>query len=160
MTSAGATSYDYNYAPISSQVFYLVNPPTGPNTLVVNATASSGTIQEVIANLSSFNGVNQTTPVRPGTYQTLHSANGVTVGSFTATISSNPNDLTLGAVEHTYHFAVPASNQTVDGTEAADFGVGSDHATTAASFISDTWSFANPYAFYAYAGFSIEAASK
>ena len=159
MTSAGATSYDYNYAPISAQVFYLVNPPTGTNTLVVNATASSGTIQEVVANLSSFNGVNQTTPVRPGTYQTLHSANGVTVGSFTATISSNPSDLTLSAVEATYNFTSPASNQTVDGTNAAYYKVGSDHATTAASSISDTWSFTNPYAFYAYVGFSIQAAS-
>ena len=87
MTSAGPASYDYNYAPISAQVFYLVNPPTGTNTLAVNATASSGTIQEVVANLVSYNGVNQTTPVRPGTYQTLHSANGVTVGSFTATLA-------------------------------------------------------------------------
>ena len=113
MTSAGATSYDYDYAPISSQVFYLVNPPTGVNTLVVTATASSGTIQEVVANLVSFNGVNQTTPVRPGTYQTLQSASGITVDSFTATISSNASDLTLGTLEQSYHFAVPASNQVV-----------------------------------------------
>ena len=159
MTSAGATSYDYNYAPISSQVFYLVNPPTGTNTLVVNATASSGTIQEVVANLVSYNGVNQTTPVRPGTYQTLHSANGVTVGSFTATISSNTSDLTLGAVEATYNFTSPASNQTVDGTAAAYYKVGSDHATTGAASVADTWSFTNPWAFYAYAGFSIQRAS-
>jgi hypothetical protein len=67
MTSAGAASYDYDYAPISCQVFYLVNPPTGTNILAVSATASSGTIQEIAANLISFNGVNQTAPVRPGT---------------------------------------------------------------------------------------------
>src|ERR1019366_1354200 len=101
MTSAGPAAYDYNYAPISSQVFYLVNPPTGTNTLAISATASSGTIQEVVANMVSYNGVNQTTPVRPGTYQTLHSASGVTVGSVTATIASNTNDLTLGAIEQT-----------------------------------------------------------
>jgi hypothetical protein len=159
MTSAGAPEYDYNYAPISSQVFYLVNPPTGTNTLVVNATASSGTIQEIVANLSSFNGVNQTTPVRPGTYQTLHSAVGVPVDSCTATISSNPSELAFSAVEATYDFTSSASNQTVDGTAAAYYKVGSDHATTAASSISDTWSFTTPYAFYAYVGFSIQAAS-
>jgi hypothetical protein len=157
MTSAGATSYDYDYAPISSQVFYLVNPPTGVNTLVVTATASSGTIQEVVANLVSFNGVNQTTPVRPETYQTLQSASGITVGSFTATISSNASDLTLGTLEQTYHFAVPASNQVVDGTGAADFAVGSDHSIIGAASVSDTWSFSNPYAYYAYVGFSIQA---
>jgi hypothetical protein len=159
MTSAGATSYDYSYAPLSSQVFYLVNPPTGTNTLVVNATASSGTVQEIVANLVSYNGVNQTTPVRPGTYQTLHSLNGGTVGSFTATLASNANDLTLGAVEATFTFASPASNQTVDGTSSAYFKVGSDHATFGAASVADTWSFTNPYAFYAYAGFSIQAAS-
>src|ERR1019366_3476096 len=159
MTSAGATAYDYNYAPISSQVFYLVNPPTGTNTLAINATASSGTIQEVVANLVSYNGVNQTTPVRPGTYQTLHSANSVSVGTFTAPISSNTNDLTLGSVEATFNFASPASNQTVDGTSNVYFKVGSDHATTGASTISDTWSFTNTYAYYAYAGFSVQAAS-
>jgi hypothetical protein len=157
MTSAGPTSYDYNYAPISSQVFYLVNPPTGTNTLAVNATASSGTIQEVVANLVSYNGVDQTTPVRPGTYQTLHSLNGATVGSFTATLASNANDLTLGTVEATYAFTSPASNQTVDGTASAYYKVGSDHATTAAASINDTWSFTNPWAFYAYSGFSIQA---
>jgi hypothetical protein len=159
MTSAGAASYDYNYAPISSQVFYLVNPPTGTNTLIINATASSGTIQEVVANLISFNGVNQTTPVRTGTYQTLHSAPNITVGSFTGTISSSAKDLTLGAVEQTFHFATPASNQTVDGAMPANFGVGSDHATTGAPSISDTWSFTNPYAYYAYVGFSIQSAN-
>jgi hypothetical protein len=159
MTSAGATSYDYDYSPMSSQVFYLVNPPTGTNTLVINATASSGTIQEVVANLVSYNGVNQTTPVRPGSYQTLNTVNGATVGSFTATIASNTNDLTLGAVEATFTFASPASNQTVDGTSAAYFKVGSDHATVAAASVNDTWSFTNPWAYYAYVGFSIQAAS-
>jgi hypothetical protein len=157
MTSAGATAYDYNYAPISSQVFYLVNPPTGTNTLVITATASSGTVQEIVANLVSYNGVNQTTPVRPGTYQTLHSTTGVAVGSFTATITSNVKDLTLGAVENTFHFASPASNQTVDGINGADFAFGSDHATIGAATVSDTWSFTLPYAYYAYAGFSIMA---
>jgi hypothetical protein len=114
-------------------------------------------VQEIAANLVSFNNVNQTTPVRAGTYQTLHSATGVTVGSFTATLASNSNDLTLGAVEQTFHFATPASNQTVDGINAAAFGVGSDHATVGASSISDTWNFTLPYAYYAYVGFSIQA---
>jgi hypothetical protein len=159
MTSAGAASYDYNYAPISTQVFYLVNPPTGNNTLSVTATASSGTIQEVVANLSSYNGVNQTTPVRPGSYQNLHSSNGLTVGSFTATIASNINDLTMGAVEATYTFASPASNQTVDVTTNAYYKVGSDHATNPAGTVADTWSFTNPWAYYAYVGFSIQPVS-
>jgi hypothetical protein len=158
MTSAGATAYDYNYAPISSQVFYLVNPPTGTNTLSITATASSGTIEEVVANLVSYNGVSQITPIRPGTYQTLNSSNGASVGSFTATITSSATDLTLGAVEATYTFATPASNQTVDGTAASYFKVGNDHATTAAASISDTWSFTNPWAYYAYVGFSIQPA--
>jgi hypothetical protein len=160
MTSAGPVSYDYNYAPISTQVFYLVNPPTGTNILKVNATSSSGTIQEVVANLVSFNGVDQTTPVRPGTYHTQHSVNGVTDGIFTATIGSQLNDLILGAIEATYTFATPASNQTVDGTANDYFMVGSDHSTTTGAFsVTDTWSFKNPWAFCAYAGFSIQAAT-
>jgi hypothetical protein len=158
MTSAGPASYDYNYAPISTQVFYLVDPPTGTNTLAITAAASSGTIQEIVANLVSYNGVSQTTPVRPVTYQTLHSANGVTVGTVTATIPSNPNDLTLGAIEQTFHFASPASNQTVDSTNAAYFAVGSDHGTTVAASVTDIWSFTNAWAYYAYVGFSIQSA--
>jgi hypothetical protein len=157
MTSAGPTAYNYGYAPISAQVFYLVNPPTGSNTLAVSATASSGTIQEVAANLVSFNNVSQTAPVRPETYETVSGPN-VPVGGFTATISSNANDLTLGAVEQTYHFATPASNQTVDATDAAYFALGDDHSTVGAPSVSDTWSFTQPDAFFAYAGFSIQAA--
>jgi hypothetical protein len=38
MTSAGPASYDYDYSPISTRVFYLLNPPTGSNTLVITAT--------------------------------------------------------------------------------------------------------------------------
>jgi hypothetical protein len=159
MTSAGPTSYDYNYAPMSSQVFYLVNPPTGTNTLTITATASSGTIQEIAANLISYNGVNERTPVRPGSYQTLHSANGVAVGNFTATLTSNAYDLTMGVVESTYNFSSPASNQIVDTAASPGYQVGSDHAKTAASTVSDTWSFTNPWAYYAYVGFSIETVS-
>jgi hypothetical protein len=62
-------------------------------------------------------------------------------------------------VEQTFHFATPASNQTVDGTNPAYFAVGSDHATTGAGSIVDTWSFTNTYAYYAYVGFSIQSAN-
>jgi hypothetical protein len=157
MTSAGSTAYNYGYAPISAQVFYLVNPPTGSNTLAVSATASSGTIQEVAANMVSFNNVSQTAPVRPGSYIAVSGPN-VPVGGFTATISSNANDLTLGAVEQTFHFATPASNQTVDGTASAYYAVGDDHSTIGAPSVSDTWSFTQPYAYYTYVGFSIQTA--
>lgn len=157
MTSAGSTAYNYSYAPISSQVFYLAAPSTGSNTLVVTATASSGAIQEVCANLVSFNGVNQVTPVRAGSYQLL---GGGTVASFTATIPSNTSDLTIGSLETSYpFFTTPASNQTVDGTANYFYGNGNDHATTAASTVSDTWSWINPYAYYAYVGFSIQPVS-
>ena len=43
--------------------------------------------------------------------------------------------------------------------EPAYFAVGSDHSIIGASSVSDTWSFTNPYAYYAYVGFSIQAAS-
>jgi hypothetical protein len=113
----------------------------------------------VVANLISFNGVNQAAPVRPGSYQTLHNSPGVTVGSFTATIPSSVNDLTLGTVEATYTFATPASNQTVDNTNSGYYKTASDHATAAAASVADTWSFTNPWAYYAYAGLSIQAAN-
>ena len=41
----------------------------------------------------------------------------------------------------------------------AYYKVGSDHATTGAASVADTWSFTNPWAYYAYVGFSIQAAS-
>src|ERR1035441_761242 len=47
------------------QAYYLVGPPTGSNTLAVSIPSA----HEVVANLVSVAGANQSTPVRAGTYQ-------------------------------------------------------------------------------------------
>jgi hypothetical protein len=62
MTSCGAASTNrivtYNWC----QVFYIVNPPTGSNTLSANVVGAT----DVYANLVAFTGVHQSAPVRGG----------------------------------------------------------------------------------------------
>jgi len=112
-------------------VYYLVNPPTGSNTLAITV---AGTITDIYYNLVAFTGVNQTTPVRAGTYQASNPTS-----SDSLTITSNTLDLTLTAVNGSGAGAT-TSNQTSDGTNGGGtFSGGSDHATTAASSVTHTY---------------------
>jgi hypothetical protein len=88
MTSAGTVQNSGNNF---VQAFYLVNPPTGSNNLAVSMTCTGGcsgytSSYLIYADLVSFSNVNQTTPIRPGSYATANSS--------TLVISSNPSDLT------------------------------------------------------------------
>lgn len=131
------------------QIFYLVNPPTGSNTLAVTATAAT---RELYVNLVSFTGVS-TTPVRPGTYQ----ATTASAKTISQTISSNTNDLTLSA-RNGGAGNNATTNQTSDSTNGSgSYSGGSDHATTAASSVVHTWTTSSASTNYAMVGFSIQA---
>lgn len=117
------------------QIFYLVNPPTGSNTLAI--TVAGGTVTDVYYNLVAFTGVNQATPVRAGTYQSSTAAAGVVADGLT--ITSNVNDLTITVVNGE-GLGVVTSNQTSDTTNTVgSYGSGSDHATTAATSVTHTY---------------------
>jgi hypothetical protein len=143
MTSCGA-AVSVNDAGLIyyAQVFYLVNPPTGTQTLAI--TMTSGTYG-VAANVITFTGVNPNTPVRSGTYTT---SSGGPVTSASQTITSNTNDRTFGFIWASN--GVTSTNQTSTGTS---IGLGTDYATTPASSITDTWTISSGY--YALVGFSI-----
>lgn len=141
MTSCGAA---VNSSTVYVQLFYLINPPTGSNTLAISATAGTN---EIYANLVAFQGVNQTTPVRPGTYTTASGGSGYSI-----TISSNANDLTMAAISSSG--AITSTNQTSDGIiTTGTNGLGSDHATVASVSVTDTWTATGTFAL---AGFSIQ----
>jgi hypothetical protein len=150
MTSAGTAAGPRGGAAEYAQLFYLVNPPTGSNTLAI--TTSAGL--DIQADLVSFYGVSQTTPVRPGTYRTTggDAANGATLAIASST---SPGDLTMSCL-CAYSMANNGTNQTQDGYN----GIGnatsaSDHATVAGSTVTHSWS--NNYGDWVMAGLSIMA---
>lgn len=148
MSPVGAAVENINFANYA-QAFYLVNPPTGSNTLSI--AASSGT-NEIYANLVSFYNCNQSIPVRSGTYITSTGS----AASATQTISSATTDLTIGLINSLAGFGSTYSNQTQDGfSDAGSYGAASDHATTAANSITDTFTMASSNG-YALLGFSVQ----
>lgn len=115
------------------QIFYLVNPPTGSNTLAATVTGAA----DIYYNLVAFTGVNQTTPVRAGTYQSSTAAAGVVADGLT--ITSNLNDLTITVINGEGS-GIVGTNQTSDGNNTTGSYAGaSDHATTAATSVTHTW---------------------
>lgn len=139
MTSCGAPSVSSTGSHTNVAAFYLASPPTGSNTLAI--TGSGTGFFEIYVNLIAFAGVNQTTPVRPGTYQTLDIV-GATSG--TLTITSDPNDMTLSAAESGNSGSTNTTNQTSDGiNNNGGNGAGSDHCTTPASSVVHTWTFSS-----------------
>jgi hypothetical protein len=153
MTSCG-TAADNSSNNAFCQLFYLANPPTGSNALVVTGNAQ---VNEIYANVVSFSGVNQTTPVRSGSYQTNTSA----AGTATLTISSNANDLTLSVINGGATSLTSGDFSTNSGTafdgdnNAGTFCGASGHSTTGASSVTHSWTSA---AAFAIAGLSVMAA--
>jgi hypothetical protein len=153
MTSAGSpqqgTSAGSN---VQMAWFYLVNPPTGSNTLAIST--SGGSVTRIKTNLIAFNNVNQSTPVRAGTYT---GATGSGVSNPSLVVSSDPQDLTVTATLEGQH-VIGSSNQAVDGIQNNDFVAGSDHALVPASSVTHTWDY-GAAADYILVGFSIQGAS-
>ena len=149
MTSAGSPAFN-NSSDDFAQIFYLVNPPTGSNTLTVTGNAN---VSELYVNLISYTGVDQTTPVRPSTYNTATGNS----GSSSLTVTSNSSDLTMSCNTGAGQGA-GTTNQTSDGTNNnGNHGGGSDHATTPASSVTHTWTFGGSTP-WTIAGLSIQAA--
>lgn len=143
-TKAGSTAFNAT-SNAYTEWWYLVNPPTGLNALVITGV----NVSEFYYNLVSYTGVNQVTPVRAGSYTTA-------TGTSTApaiTIPSNTVDLTCSCV-NSGGSSITATNQTSDGINTnGGFSGASDHCTTAASSVTHTWTEGS--ASWAIAGFSI-----
>lgn len=150
MTACGAavndaTSFCY------SQIFYLTTSgglPTGSNTLAISATTGTN---EIYANIISFTGVHQTTPVRPATY----TSNTSQLAALSLTITSATTDLTV-----TCQNGGPSGPGTTNQTEDSNSTFGSysaahDHCTTPSSSVTHTWTLGGNGSHSA-AGFSIQ----
>ncbi|HXC37877.1 MAG TPA: hypothetical protein VN667_02945 [Burkholderiales bacterium] len=130
-------------------VYYLVAPATGSNTLAATGDAN---VTNIYASLASYNGVDQTTPIRacatPFT-GTSSSTNSITVASdandLTSTLASDGNN------------TITSTNQTSDGiTNTGCCDLGLDHATTAAASVTHTWTWATGVGTAAIIGWSIK----
>ncbi len=86
VVNGGSGGYDY-----WEQAFILTNPTTGAS-VTLACTATSGAY-EINANVATFTGVNQTTPVRPNTYGTAVS--NVNYGIASVLVPSQPGDLVV-----------------------------------------------------------------
>lgn len=121
-----------------AECWYLVNPPTGGagvNTLSITPAGTFGGANDIYYNATPYQGVNQSTPVRLGTYT---SATGSST-SPSLVVSSNTADLTK-TVLNSGGGAITATNQTSDGTNTGgSYAGGSDHATSAATSVTHTW---------------------
>lgn len=139
MTSCGTpASYLPGTANTYASCWYLANPPTGSNTLAVTCSTGGTDCAHIFVNLVSFKGVNQSTPIRSGTY----TSNQLTAASsISLTVTSNTNDLTFSTViAGSATPSVNSTNQTSDGIDnAGTDGFGSDHATTSSSSVTHTW---------------------
>ena len=138
-----------------AQAFYLASPPVGNNIpLVVTPNATS----QMYLGLTSFNGVSQTTPVRPGSYiSTLGNATDV----MSLTIPSNTSDMTVSLIDTGGNTIQNTNtNQTCDGTlETGSYGYGFDHCTTPASSVTHTWTLVAAVNRCVMLGFSIQGPS-
>ena len=140
--------------------FVLVNPSTGSNTLAVSASGGGVTVSQTKVNLISYTGVDQTTPVRGGTYQGTSSA-GATIA---LTITSDTQDITTTATQAGSNVPnLNSSSQTVDGAQNSVYSAGSDHedlpeGMAPPSSVTHTWTYSTT-ADAIMLGFSIKAAT-
>lgn len=156
MTSCGAASHDttsHDY----SEVWYLVNPPTGSNTLAVTV---AGGLDDIYRNLVSYTGVDQTTPVRAGTY--FNKTGSIVTdgsGNLSQTVTSAVGDLTLTCVNGgASNNITVAAGQTRRGNSAAGNRSFAHDDKTGAASVTHTWSGGGAGVHCSMMGFSIMAA--
>ena len=153
MTSAGTAEEEAGSHNWSTQIFTLVAPSTGSNTLAITVSAAV-TPEAIIADIAAFQGVDQTTPVRSGSHTV---AAGQTPNPQITVPSATGDIVTTVFTNRTS--ATPTTSQTLiqngvsepTGTNFADdYGAGSASVTV-------TWTVAN--ADYSITGVSLQAAS-
>lgn len=137
----------------SVQLFTLVAPAAGSNTFAV--TMSTGLTYDLVADIGCVSGVDQSTPVRPGSYTELAVPNG---GPASIVIPSGTSDLTVSvlAIED----SITSSNQTQENVDngGASIAFATDHATAAGASVTHTWTIGGIEFGGAMAGFSLQAA--
>jgi len=140
MTKVGRATGTDSYSDAGAvDVWWLGNPPTGSNTLVLTSPAG----YEVVVNMVSFTGANTSTCVRSGSYVSATSTSQVkTTGNHTVT--SSLGDLTLSAVVTIGSAGtVTQTGNTLDGSAFDSdgyYGFASDHSTVSATSVTHDFS--------------------
>jgi hypothetical protein len=144
--TAGCESYFSSYGTCVQQ-FVLPNPPTGTPTILVT---TSATAFSITADGWTANNVNQTTPVRSGSW----GCNTTSSASMVLAVPGSVGDLTTTAAGD--YGDVYSTNQTlIMNNESAHLGLASDYASLASgSSVTHTWSTANQGSLLC--GFSLE----
>ncbi len=73
-----------------SEIWYLLNPPSGNANLVVNMTNNT---QQIVAGVTTFSGVNQTTPFGPASTNWYSTTTGTRLDSSSNIVTSAANEL-------------------------------------------------------------------
>jgi hypothetical protein len=149
MTSAGAPP---SQGSAYSALYYLAAPPTGSSEALI--LTYTGTLTEAIADVSTFQQCNQTTPVRSGSYT---SANGTLSGTtpVSLTVTSSTTDMSVTTGGCTANPAFP--NQMWDGAyQGTHVFLGMDHAVVPASTVTHTWTCKQSGDTYTFAGLSLQ----
>ena len=134
--------------------FSVPNPPTGASVNLVITMA--GTITDIYRNVTVYKKVNQSFPVRPGTYFN-HTTDRAFDGSshFSLDVSSDALDLSHTAINGGGN-GITGTNQTSEGiSNAGGYSFASDHATTPGASVTHTWTAIGGSANLAIVGFSI-----
>lgn len=153
MTAAGAAVYNSD-SNIYAQAFMLANPPIGSNTLAITVTGAN----EIFADLIVFSGVNQATPVAPGSYTT---STGFSSTTMSVTIPSAVGNQTfsVGSIGNEF-YNTAMTNQTLDSNnETGSFEQQTDHETdpAGASSVTHTWTWSGDSGSFALLGLSVAA---
>jgi hypothetical protein len=155
MTAAGTAIVD-STAKALAAIYVLTAPSTGANTLAFSI--ANGPATTIYADLITYTGVDQTTPVRAGSYNSSDTpASGSTV---TLTITSQTNDMTCtcASVGGGNQNLGSGTNKTVRNNDTAGATcIGTDDAAGAASN-THTWTMSGSDTGRIICGFSIAAA--
>lgn len=158
VTYGGAAMTSVGTPPIATTtsnvaLYTLASPATGSNTLAW--TVSNGPAASLFADLTAYQGVNQTTPARSGSYNSLSDTTTSTTASLV--ITSQTGDMTTTVASCADGSSgIASTNQTQRNIDnSGTFSFGTDDAAGAAT-VTHTWTWSLAVVNHIVAGFSID----
>lgn len=156
VTYAGTTMTAAGTPPLEGTttvaIYTLANPATGSNALAWSI--AGGPAQSLFADLIAYQGVNQTSPARSGSYNSLADATSSATASLVVTSQTGDMTTTVASTDSGAN-AISGTNQTqlnLDNSGSTSYG--SDEASGAAT-VTHTWTWGGAQPNHVIAGFSI-----
>ena len=152
MTAAGTAIVDSTTKALAA-IYTLTAPPTGANTLAFSI--SNGPATTIYADLITYTGVSQGTPVRAGSYNSLDQSGSASSISLTITSQAGDMTCTCGSVGGGNQNLGSGTNKTVRNNDTGGATcIGTDDAAGAAS-VTHTWTMSGSDTGSIICGFSI-----